>query len=89
MFAESPSRRITERRGALFATMVSGLLAIVYIYDSVFNNHFEWAGIVFALLFLGSLSAYRHLRHPDRFAPPEDQDQPVPVVAEFKIEDRD
>jgi hypothetical protein len=88
MFDESPSRRITERRRALVATMVSGLLATLYIYDTLWSSHFEWSAIVYTLLFLGSLSAYRHLRHPDRFTPPEDQDLPVPVITELKIEDK-
>jgi len=88
MFDESPSRRITERRGALVATIISGLLAVLYIYDTVLSSHFEWSAIVYALLFLGSLGAYRHLRHPDRFTPPEDQDLPVPVITDLKIEDK-
>jgi hypothetical protein len=88
MFDESPSRRITERRGALVATMVSGLLASFYIYDTLIGSHFEWSAIVYTLLFLASLSAYRHLRHPDRFMPPENQDLPVPVITELKIEDK-
>jgi peptidoglycan/LPS O-acetylase OafA/YrhL len=88
MFDESPSRRITERRGALLGTAVSALLAIFYIYDAVVNGRFEWSAIIYPLAFVGCLTAYKHLRHPDRWNPPEDQDQPVPLITELKIEDR-
>jgi hypothetical protein len=89
MFDESPSRRITERRGVLLGMVVSALLAIFYIYDALVSSRFEWSAIIYPLLFLGCLSAYRHLRHPDRWNPPEDQDNSVPLITELKIDDKD
>jgi len=72
MFNEVPSRRISERKTAWVVALYGGLLIAGGIVEFLRRDKISWSdAIIGVVMFLLGIVAYRRLRHPDPWNPPD------------------